>query len=157
MDLSSLLTIVKDAAPLLGGMLSSPVGEIASIAFKLISAEFGGNHATSDELLTSIQSATDASLRLKLVEEQNKPQIEEILSKNIAIAADDRKDARKITTLKISMFLLFFVIAVLFFSLLGTYISHDSVIDKVLSALAISMGALLAFLVRKIIEFYYGA
>lgn len=89
---SKLLPIVGKAAPLLGGVLGTP---LAGVAISLLASTFGVGSQNVDDIVKSISSNPEAAIKLKSLEYEHAETLEKIISANYGIEVDDRKDARK--------------------------------------------------------------
>jgi hypothetical protein len=87
---SGVLGTVKKVAPLLAGVLGSP---LAGVAVSLLAGAFGTDPKNIGDLAQAIQSP-EAALKIKTVEYEHAEMLAKIASTDYSIEVDDRKDAR---------------------------------------------------------------
>src|ERR1700719_772215 len=86
MSMDSLIKIISNAAPLLGGVLGGPAG--AAIG-SIVAAKFGGDLADPSDLLAKIQADPQAALKLMEIQSNNQVELEKL---HVAMASDALKN-----------------------------------------------------------------
>ncbi len=89
--LEELSNLVRKSAPILGGLLVSPFGTIAS---SLVSGLFGAGHNDLEDLVNKIKNDPEASLKLKELELTHEKDLQALASQDYQTEVDDRKSAR---------------------------------------------------------------
>ena len=90
--LTELINVVKNAAPVMAGILG---GNGAALAVSLLGNLFGKpTNTTISELLEAIKSTPDYEIKLKTLEYQYKESLAQVAVTNYQTEVDDRKSAR---------------------------------------------------------------
>lgn len=89
---SSLAPLISKTAPLLAGVLGTP---LAGVAVSLIANAFNVDPKKIPEITKAIQNDPEAAIRLKTLEYEHAETLAKIASQDFSTEVDDRKDARK--------------------------------------------------------------
>lgn len=89
--LTSLISVVGKAAPLLGTLLGSP---IAGIVLSIIASHFGVSK-DAGAILSALSSTPDADIQLKQLEDAHCEELAKLASTDYQTEVDDRKNARE--------------------------------------------------------------
>lgn len=148
--MDELLQIVSKVAPLVGGMLGTPM---ASIAISLLSHIFGGNGNDIANLLSKIKSDPESELKLKTLEYQHQEALQQFNLTQRSDEISDNKSARDLAekldnhfwilpTLSIFFIMGFFIFIYL---MLGKYFSSSDDVHRIFDILSNSLMLILAF------------
>lgn len=87
----NLSEIVSKSAPLLGGLLGSP---LAGIGIGWIADIFGADKTKVQDILEKVTSDPESVAKLKQIELQYQVELEKLSASNYSVEVDDRKNAR---------------------------------------------------------------
>jgi len=93
-DWSKVASIIGKSAPLLGTIVGGPIGTAAGGVVAALCSLFGADPASPGDLLEKIQQDSEAALKLKQFEMENKVELEKIALERDRLRYQDIADAR---------------------------------------------------------------
>ena len=149
-----ILPIVSKSAPLLSGVLGSP---LADVAFSLIAKAFDINPANMDQIARALKDDPDAVRKLEAVEYAHEEMLKKIASGDYATEVDDRKNARNFGNLyKGFLVHMAFLVTFGFFAALFLLFVPLNLGGEEKNLLSMLVG-MLASKWQTIIDFFYGS
>jgi hypothetical protein len=154
-SVSKLAKLVLPVAPILGGVLGSPV---AGIALSILSAAFGGSAKDAGDILNHVVAAPDREIKLRELEDQHCENLAHIASTDYQTEVADRTNARATNAVLYKDFLrhMAYLVTVGFFGVLLLLFLpvHMEGTEKDLLLMLVGM---LASKWQTIIDFFYGS
>jgi hypothetical protein len=136
-----LVTVVSNAAPVLGSVLGGPAGGIAGTLIKDV---FGG--ATLQETLTNVAADPNAAEKLKELEDKHVEALEKL-------AVDDRVSAREMSDAQLIRKIIILVLIILIpLNGIALFLVKDSSLNHFL---ILTFGLLLGEL-KQVVKLYFG-
>jgi len=153
-SLDVIVSSVSKIAPILGGVLGTP---LAGVAVGLLAKCFGVDVSNLSDLAHKIATDPDSAVKIKQLENEHVETLQKIITQNYAIEVDDRKDARK-TGILYTDFLrhMAYVVTLGFFLALGFLFIPIEINPNARELLSMLVG-MLASKWQTIIDFFYGS